>query len=231
MFSTTPLIYIVISFFSLPLLSTSSAPPRSRYLFLLGFVWISVGLLVGLKSSLRYNSMRHFLFLLPGISLLAALGMERLSGVFSSSWKKIVAPAIFLLFFMHPHYGAYLNHAVNACVNKNTHLFFDVEYFGNVYREGAFWLNNHAEENAWIYVPIFPFVANTTLLKKSSTVTIEEFKNPQQPIYLMYFTRLRRYNDVIHYAEAHLKPVYEIKRQKATLLKIFKSQAKKQAIF
>ena len=74
-----------------------------------------------------------------------------------------------------------------------------------------------------VAVPIFVDWANFMLTMKATKGSLEDFKDTSTTWYLMYITRVTAYNDLINYAEKNLEPVYTIKRQKGTLLKIYKN--------
>ncbi|MBZ5495929.1 MAG: glycosyltransferase family 39 protein [Acidobacteriia bacterium] len=229
LFSSVPLPMLMGLFLSVgSLLLKKENEPQLRPLLSLAGMWLMAGLAISFQSSLKYNAMRHFLFLLPALSVLVGAGFE----ILMTSWGKKVGISLVVTFYsfcliqmirIHPYEGAFLNGIANSAIREPSDEVFSLEYFGHAYQEGARWLNAHAENGAKIFVPMAASCANMSLEKKTSPGSLEKFEDSSQPSYLMYITRRSRYEDMIRYAESNLKPVFEIRRQKAVLLKIFKN--------
>src|ERR1044072_6734706 len=72
------------------------------------------------------------------------LGAAAATAVFASVGVQLIR--------IHPYQGAYLNEAVNAWLPGRAEDMFEVEYWQQSYKEGAEWLNAHAERDAEIFV-------------------------------------------------------------------------------
>src|ERR1043165_7520665 len=118
---------------------------------------------------MRYDGVRHVLAMVPGFCLLAGIGLDRILGWIDGARPDqrpgpggrfvaaAAAPAVFAsvgvqLIRIHPYQGAYLNEAVNAWLPGRAEDMFEVEYWQQSYKEGAEWLNAHAERDAEIFV-------------------------------------------------------------------------------
>jgi hypothetical protein len=217
--------------------------PAIRDLVWTGALW--VGALVGtdLLAPARYDGMRHYLMILPGLSLLIGAGAEWLidwletrrsfgAGALTAKlagWT-IVMVAIGVAGWetarTHPYQSAYLNPIASALGGDRTEEWVEVEYWGRAFKEGAEWLNEHAEPDAVVYVPFGDHVAAHYLKRETeSQITAAQFADPARPRYLMFITRRALYKRIMHHAETRWEPVFEIQRQRATLLRIYRNRA------
>jgi len=229
----TPTLYLLMALVSISLYARENKSLTSfRSLETLGLLWCVILVYVEATSASRYNSLRHFMVIFPGFCLLVGLGMEILfrktEEKFGNYFPIVLSCvlwgfSLFQIIRMHPYEGAYLNEVTNILIPKEPERYFSVEYFAQTYKEGSNWLNTHAEKEAEIYVPVFGPWANQYLIHKSTVGHISEFVDTTKPRYLMYLTKVSKYNDLIRLAESNYEPVFEIKRQNATLLKIFKN--------
>jgi 1,4-alpha-glucan branching enzyme len=122
-----------------------------------------------------------------------------------------------------PIHRQFLNGVANLIIPDSSEEYFSLEYFGHAYKEGAEWLTLNAEANSRIFVPIFRGVPKQYLSQSVEDGSFEEFEDKKSPAYLMFITRVSRYEDFIEQVEEKYFPVFEIKRQKGTLLKIYKN--------
>ena len=217
-----------------------AADPRLRRMALLAWLWFVIPLVVEANAPSRYGVLRHFLLTLPGFALACGVGAELLYRTLLASGRvqrfrvsSLGAAAIVGILFvdvliadirMHPYQGAFLNRITNALIPGEAQQYFLLEYFGHQYKEGSEWLNANAEPNAQVFVPINPHVASKTLGYSPSKGTIEQFLDTSRPRYLMFITRVTSYTDLIRFADERYEPVFSIRRQKATLLKIIKNR-------
>jgi hypothetical protein len=130
---------------------------------------------------------------------------------------------------IHPYQNAYLNGITNYFIKDNAENYFETEYWGQAYREGALWLNQNMEANATVCVPKqASFILNYYLYKQALTdCGAEKFYDTSTPKYLMLLSRKGIYNDFMHKINEKYLPVYTIRRQKGTLAKIFKNTEKR----
>jgi hypothetical protein len=218
--------------------------PRKCDALWLGFVWAGVLLAVDLFAPFHYDGIRHLLVVLPAIAILVAGGADRVMEALeraASGWgcapaRRALPWAIALcgaascveIARVHPYETAYLNQVANAIGGPNTEDWVEVEYWGNAYKEGAEWINRHAEEGARVFFPlgggqrsgedIARYYLERPIVPSG---TLAEFSDASRVSYLMFITRAAWYDDLIRGVRAHYEPVYTIRRQRATLLEIY----------
>jgi len=229
LFASIPLPFLIGIFLGLgSWFKFKSMTPFNRSLLGLITIWFFIGLFDLSNSLAKCNALRHFLFILVPISILIGAGFNFLLVTFKSwvVWAGLGLTYLYVLvqvILIHPYQGAYLNEIANALIPAESERYFSVEYFGQAYQEGGQWLNEHAEPEGEIFVPIFTSAANFTLKKNARKGSLAQFLDPSKPRYLMFITRGSRYNEFIDYVQEHFTPVFEIRRQKAVLLKIYRN--------
>lgn len=111
-------------------------------------------LFVLVKQSNLYGSWRHFLFIYPGIVLLAALGIFSLFRQIKSRWQSLltggilVVAAVHPLRFMaanHPLYYLYYNEFAGGL--KGAYGNYETDYYYHSMRQGAEWLREYLKGN------------------------------------------------------------------------------------
>ncbi len=201
---------------------------RVRALVGLGAVWSATLLVADLLAPLHYDGLRHLLALLPGLALIAGGGVLAARGwlgtrkpVLALLVAASLAQLLWIAVTMRPYEDAYLNQAANAWIDGPAEDVLEVEYWGSSYREGAEWLNRHAEPDAQILLP-WTLLANEYLERKGVPPEAVDFYSAAVPQYLMFITRKAFYDPLILRVEAGCVPVYEVRRQRATLLRIYR---------
>lgn len=105
-----------------------------------------------LQGSNLYGSWRHFLFVYPGIILLAALGFHSFFIKFKQPLVRMATIALLLVLsfhplkFMasnHPYYYLYYNQLVGGL--KGAYGNYETDYYYHSMREGAEWLKQHLQ--------------------------------------------------------------------------------------
>jgi hypothetical protein len=237
--ATTPLSLLLLAV-AAPIAAVLKAErrPEIRDLVWTGAVWVGVLIGTDLLAPARYDGMRHYLMILVGLSLLigasgdgllAWLETRRPAAAKRSGWAVVVVMiglGIWESARIHPYQSAYLNPIASAIGGDRTDEWVEVEYWGHAFKEGAEWLNEHAEPDAVVYVPFGADVAAHYLAREpESQLTAAQFVDPTRPRYLMFITRRALYKRVMRHAEIQWQPVFEIRRQHATLLRIYRNQA------
>ncbi|HJO24518.1 MAG: glycosyltransferase family 39 protein [Myxococcota bacterium] len=216
---------------------------ESRELVLTGALWTGVLLAGDLIAPARYDGMRHYLMVLVGLSLLIGaggdwlvewledrqpLGLDR-RGANRTGWVLVgclIALAGWECIRIHPYQSAYLNQIASAFGGEQIDEWVEVEYWGHALKEGSEWINEHTEPNAVVFVPIAAHVAEYYLDREiESPLTAEKFNDTSRPRYLMFITRRAMYQTLMRHAETRLTPAFEIKRQRGTLLRIYRNGA------
>lgn len=148
---TTPLITLVFAIVGALVAAARfvRAPhrPRSAVLaMLLVWTFLPLGMFFVLRPN-TYDGLRHFLFLLPALALLAALGMETMyrhldtrlaRRCFLAAMLAAVAPTLLSLVTLHPYQMAYYNMLVGGPAGTSGH--YDTEYWMTSYREAIEWI-------------------------------------------------------------------------------------------
>jgi hypothetical protein len=128
---------------------------------------------------------------------------------------------------IHPYHNAYLNEVTNAWLPGNAEDMFEVEYWQQPYKEGAEWLNAYAEPDAEVYVAFWPNCAEPYLKRKSRPLEDHElvlFEDRTQVRYLMVTTRKAMYREPIEAIVRTYEPIFTVRRQKGTLLKVYSNR-------
>ncbi len=97
-----------------------------------------------LRGSTLYNGLRHFLFIIPPIAVLAGLGVASLSSWLWGRRRVLVLPLFAVLGVLaadparalvrlHPHQHVYFNRASGGLASAVRN--YETEYYGSVYRE------------------------------------------------------------------------------------------------
>jgi hypothetical protein len=122
----------------------------------------------------------------------------------------------------HPYQSAYLNPVANGLAGPRAEEWLEVEYWGGAYKEGAAWITRHAEADAPVYVPIGEhLVAHYLGQERLAERNPSDFFDTSRPRYVMFITRSSWYPPWVRRVERSYEPVHTIRRQRATLLKIY----------
>lgn len=101
-----------------------------------------------------YHSVRHFLFVMPALCLLAAFALDRIASLTWFTAGKWRRPALALVAVgcyadvlaadvrLHPYEGLYFGRVVGGM--RGASSLFDVAYYGETYGEAFRWLSEHA---------------------------------------------------------------------------------------
>jgi hypothetical protein len=206
----------------------------------LGALWCTTLVTVDLFASSHYDGVRHLLAILPGMALLAGAGLEvawqGLARTRGKPWAGAAFLGAWLAFTlwsitpMRPYEDAYLNEIANAMIDGPSEDVFEVEYWGCSYPEGLRWLAEHAEPDARVVLPLGDYLMHLDAegqmgVLKGRRISLEprDFFDRSAPSYAIFITRKARYDQDVRRIEATRTPVFTVKRQKATLLEIYKN--------
>jgi len=105
---------------------------------ILAVAWIAVPLLLFIVARPNvYDGIRHFLFVVPAIAILAAIAMTPLPRY---ALLVAIVPLIAMI-RLHPYQSTYFNAFAGGTGGASSR--FDTEYGASSYREAAFWLRAH----------------------------------------------------------------------------------------
>ncbi len=122
-------------------------------LFILTFTVVFPPVFVILKHANLYGAWRHFIFIYPGIVMLAAMGFSESVSVLKKYWGRValllitVVLAVHPLRFMvanHPYYYLYFNQFTGGL--KGAYGKYETDYYYHSMRKGTEWLINHLTE-------------------------------------------------------------------------------------
>ena len=210
-----------------------------KRLALLALLWAGVLVVPEALASSRYDGVRHLLPVLSALALLAGLGLERAVAGLGALWRRgglpraAAASALAALAAwwawpvadmvrLHPYEDAYLNAATRDLLHRPPEEVFELEYWGNSYKEGTRWLDAHAPDHAVVLVPIASWCARPWLDDRFSLVEADSYPATGRPRYLMIMTREGFYTPAIRRIRRTLSPVFTIRRGRATLLEIYR---------
>ena len=248
-FVTTPVLYLVLALASF----TRLRPPRDRTMggpwaaAVLGLLWCGILAAAEARAPMRYDGIRHVLMIVPGFCLLAGIGLDRIVGWIERArpgerfgvWRRRGAAAATTAAFasvgvqlipMHPYEGAYLNEVTNAWLPGRAEDMFEVEYWQQTYKEGAEWLNAHAERDALVFVAFDTRTVDRYLDRESIELVdsmLPRFEDRSRPAYFLTITRSAMFPESIRRIVRTYEPVFEIRRQKATLLRVYSNRRSK----
>jgi hypothetical protein len=170
----------------------------------------------------RYDGFRQYLFVLPALTILGAMGFEGITAAITTWWRgwtsALVAAVVFAwiavdIAQVFPYAGSYLNPAVRA-LGPHLERQVELEYWGATYKEGVQWLNEHARPGAVVCVPI----AGHLMTWYEVRPDLRPGCGGQQD-YVMYFTRYAFLDD--RFAFDGVDPVFAIERYASRLLVIY----------
>lgn len=134
-------------------------------------VWLlAPNLYVAVFHPPLYDGVRHFLFVLPAIALLAARGVERVAATGRTPVARRTRAAIALaaaafpaydLATLHPYQATYYNALVGGVRGASGR--YETDYWATSYREAALWLNARAAERPAGSPPLVVLVAANRL--------------------------------------------------------------------
>jgi hypothetical protein len=239
--ATTPVTFCLLASIALlGLASEARRGSRLEPLTLLGAMWVALPLILESMVGARYDAARHVLVILPGLAMLVAAGAETgqcwlvrarkgegglgwpraaYAGLITAGYVVVVGSLISI----HPYASAYLNELTNAMIRGDSDEQFAVEYWGHAYKEGVEWLLPRISDDDELFVPIAPHLPGNYMKKAVSHGSLNRFRDQSRRRYLMFITRRSEYNRLIRAVEREYEPVFSIRRQKATLLKIYRN--------
>lgn len=220
---TTPLF---ISFFAIfSLLFIKNKKSNSLFLLLWIIILVNVVLVVILKPNL-YDGLRHFLFLLPIIVILAS---ESIINFFKNVKQKIIKYCaavlivinigfiIYNIITLHPYQYMYFNALIGGL--RGAYMRFETEYWGAAHQEGIQWFSENIAHNDNKYYYVF------TCADKEQNVAFYsknmKYRRGDKDDYKICTTRWQKReptkNSIIHTIKRHNIPILfitEIKNPK-----------------
>ncbi len=131
--------------------------------YLLLIFWIVIGIVPFILPGQRvYGGIRHFLFIVPALCIVAAIGMDfavRCIEVKIRRWSYAVIISLFTVLFIsvlsyHPYYTVYYNGLVGG--PRGAFNRFSLENWGNSYKAACRFINENAPPNSTVLAMVIP---------------------------------------------------------------------------
>jgi hypothetical protein len=211
-----------------------------RRLARLAAVWFVLPFAVDTLAPVKYDGARHFLFVLPALALLAALGLDRLmarAGAAQSDRRSGLAARVALvgvvllwagavvdLASYHPYQDAYLAPPVRFALDRPADEVFLQEYWAGTFREASRWINHDAPRAAAVYFPRGAFCADPYLrrrLRRVGTLPREPL-SPEGRHYLVILVQPEYLTDFERRVRATETPAFRVERKGSRLLEVYR---------
>jgi hypothetical protein len=214
-------------------------PPAARLLL----AWLIVPILrISLPNMSNFDGIRHFLEFLPAAAAVAAYGasslIKRLSDPGSLRRTALAAAAVGLIaansvwifsnFWPYPHlyFNSLTGGLTGARESFGSHEASD--YWAASYRPGLEWLSANALPGSSLAVPVAPWTVelaaplwlrgDITLLP--GDIGMQALENTR-PLYIMFITRDKFYDELAVYCVANLDPVFQIMVDRTPVMEIY----------
>ncbi|MHC1782973.1 MAG: glycosyltransferase family 39 protein [Anaerolineaceae bacterium] len=213
--------------------------PQARLLL----AWLIVPILrISLPNMSNFDGIRHFLEFLPAAAIIAGYGASSLVKWLSRSGttRRLALSAgvigllaintalLFSSFWPYPH--LYFNRLVGGLPGAReaygSHEGSD--YWATSYRLGLDWLSANALPDSSLTVPVAPWTVelsaglwlreDITLLPGNIGLEALETK---LPLYVMFITRDKFYDELASYCIQNLKPVYQVITDRTPVMEIY----------
>jgi hypothetical protein len=178
-----------------------------------------------IRDSTIYGGMRQFLFVLPGVAVIASAALIWIYQLLKPKflqWFAVGLIAVWLSLIaadmaaLHPYEYTYFNRAVGGLANAGK--YYDTDYWGTSLSEGMKWLNQNGEANSTVLVG--GSFHSARIYADSDNFTLYEMDNPEQPLTGNpdYYLVLHRWDLPEKYPECPI--IHTIERQGIPLTSI-----------
>lgn len=157
-FATLPVLVVLFFFVGVWWLLKGGLPQKRKMMVLL-FLWTILPVVARcIPGVSRYDGIRHLLFAMPPILIVASLGVyhSALIALSSSSRAAILGALVFLglmlreVWKIFPYENSYFNEVVRAIYPRNIDAQFEFPIWFSPNRDGVKWLNENAERESKI---------------------------------------------------------------------------------
>jgi|GEM_PF-1193265 len=206
---------------------------KNIFIYSLLLIWIAVRIIIALvPGAVRYDGVRHFLMIIPAMTIIAAIGLAWLLIAVKEKLprysKKITITIVSIIFLsltielirIYPFGDSYFNEITRLAIPSHIEDHLEIEYWGATYKQGVDWLNNNASPNSAFCVTAAEHLLQFYPIRPDLSFSC----NPAQADYLMFFTRKTSMpedmNKVFNYSPN--EPAFKISRLNSDLLYIYK---------
>ncbi len=190
-------------------------------------LWLIIpSIIFSLPGISIYNIIRHILFLIPAIIIIASIGgLELIERQKNKIIKYVIIGIIGIgvliplcnIAIYHPYQTTYFNEIMGGIDGAEGK--FEIEYWGNSYKEGTSWLNQNVENGSIVVVPIISEIPARYLRKD---ITVKNNIGNDQEFYYMFMRDKVEYNNEMTMFEISKIPEFEIIVKNTAILYIYK---------
>ncbi len=239
--TTTP--PVIILFFFLGLISFRRLGKEEKSLYILALIWFGVTILrVVIPSTTIYGGVRQIMEYIPAMVIIAGIGMNQIKKlkfvkrlfpkgfIFEFIFILIIGSMLFMTNIkLHPNENVYFNFlsgGIAGAVQRKIPAAGNT--FGNVYRQGVGWVNENLPRESKLTL-IQGTTSNLPLFElrqdlKYSNYNFSGVKRGGEYIMEMtYNYETKSYYYAWDYVENFLNPIYEVRTDGVSLLKIWKN--------
>jgi hypothetical protein len=201
-------------------------------------LWFPLATFIVLRPNI-YDGMRHFLFMLPAVAVLAGAAAGSLIQYLRGTARAMAMPVATVLLLssvpamvrLHPYENVYYNFMAGP--KATLHERYETDYWISSYREAAGWINGvqaRSDRPLCVAVAANHFSANafTHFLDprvKAFDFVLDDFSTNQMPAVIDYYVATVRYNQWKNFASA---PVAHRVERDGILLSIIRGNPKNQ---
>lgn len=249
----TPLVILFLSFFGV-IASVFLFKREKKKTSFLVLLWLAVPIIrVTLPGASIYGGVRQIMEYIPAMAILAGIGARYMATLLNGYIVKLLKkkpfnhltieplkllqiviilmflPITFKMIQIHPVENAYFNPLIGGLKGAKERNYPDWGVtLGNQYKQGAEWLNKHAEENAKLALLVSTRVNLPPYYLRDDIRFANNFwsRKERKGEYLMeaiYDGWIRVYYYAGEFADVFLKPVYELKVDDVAIFKIWKN--------
>lgn len=216
-FTETALLLIIAGIVLAVLILIKQADKRIDILILGVWLLAPIGQAIIFHTTI-YDNFRQLLFVIPPLFVFSSFSFQRLSdlvknkGIYLLITLLLVFPGVYWIIQLHPYPYIYYNSLIGG--TEGAFRRYETDYWATSFKEATEYLNQVADENAYILVRGPDHIVRTYA---RPDLIIEEYPRQGSPETLPdYIVVTSRYNkDLIFFPE--IKPVYEIIRGGAIL--------------
>ena len=233
LFTTPP---VTLIFLCVGIISSYLRRKEKRFVSVLWLLWFLVPILrVAIPGSSIYGGVRQISEFVPAMALLGGLGAYQIGKWFKNNRIVLILIIliflwpVFVLFKLHPNENVYFNFLIGGLKGAQSKNFPSWgNSFGNAYLQGIRWINENVEEGAKLsLIQGTRLNVPPILVRKDIDFSGLHWSGINRGgEYLMELTfndTAREFNYAWEYVDKFLVPVYEVKVDRVSILKIWKN--------
>ena len=254
---TTPLVTLFLTLFGVLYTLSKGRSEKQKTAFLV-LLWFLIPIArVTVPNAGIYGGVRQIMEFIPAMAILSGIGagyivkllyffiVERLKQFNNRTMKQskerlltLVLQILIVLMFIpitlklisiHPNQNVYFNPLIGGLEGtKDKNFPYLGNSFGNAYRQGIHWINEHAQNGSTLVLaqelmPNLPKLFVRSDLKYTNSLRSGYIKKGEYVIGLNYGSELNTSYYSSRYYYRYLKPIYQIKVDNVSILNIWKN--------